>query len=379
MEPKKFYKQFKMFMNFYFKFFRNQAAHIKGITTFYYIPILCLVTFAVTFPGCSRRDQHIIPTITPSETESVSNPKDYTKEYTLTEAGNFHKNDIVYFTKNREQVNIINSNDPNVDNCRIKRGFRLKILGFSQDEETALVEMLNQTSRRFLCSVGDKIILPIEVLSKTKPVLDYTLTEADNFHQNDIVYFTKHLEQVNKITGYDLTCYIKHEARLRILGFSQDKQIALVEMLDQTLRGRQCTAGDKIILPIEVLSKTKPYTLTEAGDFSKNDLVYFTKEHKWVDIINSNDSDRDRCFIKFESKFKVLGFSQDKQTALVEMLEEKTSRTQCTVGNQFILPTVHLEKLPWSKSGTFFGIELETLWDYIFNWSIVIGDDTDSR
>lgn len=88
---------------------------------------------------------------------------------------------------------------------------------------------------------------------------------------------------------------------------------------------------------------TTEYILNETGVFQKDQIVYYTKRGKWVDVTNSSYPDGKICILKFDAPLKIVDFSKEQQIVMVEILSP-SSNFLCNSGDQFPVNKTSIRK-----------------------------------
>ena len=86
---------------------------------------------------------------------------------------------------------------------------------------------------------------------------------------------------------------------------------------------------------------TTDHTLTEDGKFYKDQIVYYTKGGKWMEVTNSSNPDNSSpdgivCMLMSGASLKIVDFYKEQQIVIVEILNH-LSNFSCASGDQFIL------------------------------------------
>lgn len=156
-------------------------------------------------------------------------------------------------------------------------------------------------------------------------------------------------------------CHLHYGDILRILGFSTDDSMVIVEAHQHkynTLSSYGCEEMDIFALPKEALGKP-----SEMGVdiFDVGQIAYYNKDFQRVDILSSwmdrvewvNDvrkyfdiqpTRRNTCNIRYGEPVKILDYFGNESLVFVESISSK-SGTACGEGDQFDLPIESIGKL----------------------------------
>ena len=95
--------------------------------------------------------------------------------------------------------------------------------------------------------------------------------------------------------------------------------------------------------PLDSKHYTIDHTLTESDDFHKDQIVYYTKRGEWVEVTNSVNSERKVCILTYGAPLRIVGFSIEQSTVMVEMLSHSPSFA-CNSGDQFPVNKTSIKK-----------------------------------
>lgn len=176
------------------------------------------------------------------------------------------------------------------------------------------------------------------------------------------------------------SCNVKFGAELETLDSYENNQSVSVKITDEEFHGeggsRLCKISSRFFSPRELLSKTKPvftpydylkdYALTNADDFSKDEMVNYsgTEVSHWVEIKNAldffdpnHDFYSSSCMITRLNNLKIIGFSQNRQWVLLEVVDGYIGGDYCLEDVHFILPTQEISKARDTDSSDFFSVQ----------------------
>ncbi len=100
-----------------------------------------------------------------SETRPIFIPYDWNKLYSLSSSGNLTRDQTVYYAGGyKNYVNKISYSNPYPDKCYLELRTKMQILGFSQNEQSVWVEVLDERPKHS-CTAEDQFILLKSTLS----------------------------------------------------------------------------------------------------------------------------------------------------------------------------------------------------------------------
>ena len=161
--------------------------------------------------------------------------------------------------------------------CNVQFGAELKVLGLlHEDNQSAWIEISDKKlhdEEGYLCRTPSRFFTSQELLSQTKPIFlsydyqeSYSVNQVDGFTKGDIVYYSAEPKMVQIKNALDLfnpahdssytdMCLIEAKYQLKILGFSQDEKLVLLEIHDENEEGNNCNKGVQFSLLKEEISK----------------------------------------------------------------------------------------------------------------------------